>query len=176
MRPNDSLQTGPVVPGLVVRGALVAAAAAGAMMLCPLIGWQVAAIVLAGLAAALPQTFAAWGSVGCLVIGMLMSDPDVARAMTAVLVVHVIHLLMSLSLVIPAGSHVVIAALRPSLVRLLVVQAIAQPVTVVVMIVSGVGTPDPMPTVPWAAVAGAAAVAALLVTLLVRVNRPERAR
>lgn len=47
MRANDTLRTGPSVPGLVVRVALVVAVAAGAAMLCPLLGWQVAAVVLA---------------------------------------------------------------------------------------------------------------------------------
>lgn len=167
MRANDSLQTGPAVPWLVVRVALVVVVAVGAVALCPLIGWQVAAVVLAIVAAALPQTFAAWGSIGCLVIGMLISEPDLGRAMIAVLVVQLIHVLMSLSLVIPAGSRVVIAALRPSALRLLAVQAIAQPVTVLVMVV----TQGSAQTVPWAAVAGAGAVVALAATLLVRANR-----
>lgn len=171
MRVNDSLQTGPAVSWLVVRGALIVAVAVGAVALCPLIGWQVAAVVLAIVAAALPQTFAAWGSIGCLVIGMLISEPDLGRAMIAVLVVHLIHVLMSLSLVIPAGSRVVIAALRPSVLRLLAVQAIAQPVTVVLMIVGAVATQGSAQTVPWAAVAGAGAVVALTATLLVRANR-----
>ncbi|WP_311259270.1 hypothetical protein [Microbacterium sp. WCS2018Hpa-9] len=171
MRANDSLQTDPAVSWLVVRGALVAAVAVGAAALCPVIGWQVAAVVLAIVAAVLPQTFAAWGSVGCLVIGMLISEPDLGRAMIAVLVVQLIHVLMSLSLVIPAGSRVVIAALRPSGLRLLVVQVIAQPVTVVVMVVGGVAAQGSTSTVPWAAVAGAGAVVALTATLLVRANR-----
>jgi hypothetical protein len=98
---------------------------------------------------------------------MLISEPDLGRAMIAVLVVQLIHVLMSLSLVIPAGSRVVIAALRPSALRLLAVQAIAQPVSVVVMVVTQGSTQ----TVPWAAVAGAVAVVALTATLLVRANR-----
>ncbi|MDN3445009.1 hypothetical protein [Microbacterium sp. APC 3901] len=167
MSANDALQTGPAVSWLVVRGALVVAVAIGAAALCPLIGWQVAAVVLAIVAAALPQTFAAWGSIGCLVIGMLISEPDLGRAMLAVLVVQLIHMLMSLSLVIPAGSRVLIAALRPSALRLLVVQAIAQPVTVVVM-AAAQGSAQ---TLPWAAVAGAGAVVALTATLLMRASR-----
>lgn len=170
MRANDSLQTGPAVSWLVVRGALVVVVAGAAAALCPLIGWQVAAVVLAIIAAVLPQTFAAWGSIGCLVIGMLISEPDLGRAMIAVLVVQLIHMLMSLSLVIPMGSRVVIGALRPSALRLLVVQAIAQPVTVVVMVT----TQGSAPTAPWAAVAGAGAVVALTATLLVWANRRAR--
>ena len=105
---------------------------------------------------------------------MLISEPDVGRAMIAVLAVQVIHVLMSLSLVIPAGSRVIVTALRPSLVRLIVVQAIAQPITVAVMVVMRIDTPASLPTVPWAAVAGAGAVVALVATLLTRANRGTR--
>lgn len=171
MRANDSLQTGPAVSWLVVRGALVVVVAIGSAVLCPLIGWQIAAIVLAVVAAAVPQTFAAWGSVGCFVVGMLISEPDLGRAMLAVLVVQLIHVLTSLSLVIPAGSRVVIAALRPSALRLLAVQAIAQPATVAIMLLVAASAQGSPPTVAWAVVAGAAAVVTLAVTLLVRANR-----
>lgn len=171
MRANDSLHTGPAVSWLVVRGALVIVVAAGAAALCPLIGWQVAAITLALIAAALPQTFAAWGSVGCLVVGMLISEPDLGRAMIAVLLVYLIHVLSSLSLVIPAGSRVTIATLRPSALRLLVVQAIAQPVTVAIMLLVAVSAQGSAPTAAWAVVAGAGAVVALAAVLLVRANR-----
>lgn len=171
MRANDSLRTGPAVSWLVVRGMLVIVVALGAVVLCPLIGWQVAAIALALVAAALPQTLAAWGSVGCLVVGMLISEPDLGRATIAVLVVHLIHVLSSLSLMIPAGSRVTIAALRPSALRLLVVQAIAQPVTVAVMLLVAVSAQGPAPTVTWAVVPGAGAVVALAATLILRANR-----
>ena len=77
----------------------------------------------------LPQTFAAWGGAACIVIGMLVSEPDIGRAMLAVLLVHAIHVLTSLTLVIPAGSRVVLSALRPTVIRFVLVQAIAQPLT-----------------------------------------------
>jgi hypothetical protein len=102
---------------------------------------------------------------------MLISEPDLGRAMIAVLVVHLIHVLMSLCLVIPAGSRVVIAALRPSALRLLAIQAIGQPVTAAVMVVGGVSAEGSSSTAQWAVVAGAGAVVALVSILLVRANR-----
>ncbi|WP_312172683.1 hypothetical protein, partial [Microbacterium sp.] len=87
---NDSLETAPAVSWLVLRLALVAVAATGAFVLCPLVGWQWAAVVLALLGAALPPTFGGWGAIACIVIGMLVSEPDLGRAMLAVLIEHLI--------------------------------------------------------------------------------------
>lgn len=164
--PNDLLKTPPAVSWIVIRIALVAVVAVGAVALNPLVGWQGAAVVLAVSAAVFPQTFAAWGSVACIVIGMLVSEPDAGRAMLAVLVVHLIHVLTSLTLVIPRGSRVLLSALRPSAIRLLLIQAIAQPLTLAVML--GVGRADG--AAPWAVVAGAGAVVAAAVLLLVSAN------
>lgn len=167
---NDSLETAPAVSWLVLRVALVAVAATGAFVLCPLVGWQWAAVVLALLGAALPPTFGGWGAIACIVIGMLVSEPDLGRAMLAVLIVHLIHVLTSLTLVVPRGSRVVLAALRPSGVRLVAVQAIAQPVTVAVLLV----TAGAAGATPWAVVAAAAAVAAAAVMLISGSHRGAR--
>ncbi|MCI1020047.1 hypothetical protein HWD99_15570 [Microbacterium sp. C5A9] len=167
---NDSLETAPAVSWLVLRMALVAVAAAGAFLLCPLVGWQWTAVILALLGAVLPPTFGAWGAIACIVIGMLTSEPDLGRAMLAVLVVHLLHVLTSLALVVPRGSRIVLGALRRSAVRVLVVQAIAQPVTVAVML----GTAGATPALPWAVAASAGAVVAAAVLLIVGANRGTR--
>ncbi|MGN7949632.1 hypothetical protein ACTJKH_12870 [Microbacterium sp. 22215] len=171
--PNDVLQTAPAVSWIAVRIVLIAVVSVGAFVLNPLVGWQWVAVILAVVAAVFPQTFAAWGGVACIVIGMLVSEPDLGRAMLAVLVVHAIHVLTSLTLVIPRGSRVVLAALRATAVRFVVLQAIAQSLTVVVML----GADGAGGSVPWAVVAGAVAVVAAAVLLLVNANRsasPER--
>lgn len=167
--PNDTLQTAPAVSWIVVRVVLIAVVAAGAFVLNPLVGWQWVAVILAVTAAVFPQTFAAWGGVACIMIGMLLSEPDLGRAMLAVLVVHVIHVLTSLTLVIPRGARVVFAALRPTAVRFVLVQAIAQPLTIAVML----GVDGAEGTAPWAVVAGGGAVVALAVLLLVKANRRQ---
>lgn len=171
--PNDVLQTAPAVSWIAVRIALIAVVSVGAFALNPLVGWQWVAVILAVVAAVFPQTFAAWGGIACIVIGMLVSEPDLGRAMLAVLVVHAIHVLTSLTLVIPRGSRVVLAALRPTAARVVLVQAIAQSLTVVVML----GADGAGGSVPWAVVVGAVAVVAAAVLLLVNANRstsPER--
>ena len=169
--PNDTLQTAPAVSWIVMRVALIAVVAVGAFALNPLVGWQWVAVILAVTAAVLPQTFAAWGGAACIVIGMLVSEPDIGRAMLAVLLVHAIHVLTSLTLVIPAGSRVVLSALRPTVIRFVLVQAIAQPLTVVVML--GMGAIEG--TASWAVVAGGGAVVAATAVLLLAAGRSASA-
>lgn len=167
---NDTLQTASAVSWIVVRVVLIAVVAVGAFVLNPLVGWQWVAVILAVTAAVFPQTFAAWGGAACIVLGMLLSEPDLGRAMLAVLVVHAIHVVTSLTLVIPRGSRVVLAALRPTAIRFVLVQAIAQPLMIAVMLVDGAEG-----TAPWAVVAGGGAVVALAVLLLVKANRRQAA-
>jgi len=167
--PNDTMQTAPSVSWIAIRGVLVVVIALGAFALNPLVGWQWVAVVLAAVAAGFPQTFAAWGGAACIVIGMLLSEPDLGRAMLAVLVVHSIHVLTTLTLVIPRGARVVLAALRPTAVRFGLVQAIAQSLTVAVML----GVDGAEGTAPWAVVAGGGAVVAVAVLLLVTANRRQ---
>lgn len=168
---NDTLQTDRAVSWIVVRVSLIAVVAGGAFVLNPLVGWRWVAVILAVIAAVLPQTFAAWGGAACIVIGMLVSEPDVGRAMLAVLVVHAIHVLTSLTLVIPGGSRVVLAALRPTAVRFVLVQAIAQPLTVAVML----GTDGIRGSAPWAVIAGGGAVVVAAVLLLLSAGRSASA-
>ncbi|WP_431072027.1 hypothetical protein [Microbacterium phyllosphaerae] len=167
--PNDTLQTAPAISWIVVRVVLIAVVAVGAFVLNPFVGWQWVAVILAVTAAVVPQTLAAWGGAACIMIGMLLSEPDLGRAMLAVLVVHAIHVLTSLTLVIPRGSRVVLAALRPTAIRFVLVQAIAQPLTIAVML----GVDGVEGTAPWAVVAGGGAVVAVAVLLLVKAN-PRR--
>jgi hypothetical protein len=162
MRANDVVETGAAVSWLVLRAALVVVVLVGAFSLTPLIGWSIAASALGVLAVILPQSFAAWGSVACFVIGMLIAGPDPGRTMIAVLVVHLVHVLTTLILVVPVGARIVLRALRPTALRFLAVQAAAQPLTFLVMLGSARGIVD----APWAVVAGAGALVALAVVLI----------
>lgn len=170
MKSNDSLKTGVALSWLVLRVLLLLVVALGAAALTPLIGWFVAAVLLGLIGAALPQTFAAWGSVICFLVGMTIAGPDLGRSMLAVLVVHAIHILTSINLVVPVGARVVASALRPTAVRFLVVQAIAQPLTLLVMLGVTAGVAD----VPWAVVAGAGALVVLTILLIASARTGER--
>jgi len=170
MRANDTMKTNAAVSWLLLRAALVFVVVVGAIALTPVIGWSIAAVGLGVIAAILPRSFAAWGSVACFVIGMLIAGPDPGRAMVAVLVVHLIHVLTTLILVVPVGSRIVLAALRPTLLRLLAVQAIAQPLTLLVMWGSSQGLVD----APWAVVAGAGALIGFSAVLIMRSNADQK--
>lgn len=170
MRANDTVTTGAAVSWLALRVSLVVVVGAGAVALTPLVGWSVTAVLLGVLAVVLPQSFAAWGSVACFVIGMLIAGPDPGRAMIAVLAVHLIHILTTLILVVPVRARIVLRALRPTALRFLVVQAIAQPLTLLVMLGSARGTVE----APWIVVAGAAALVTFTVVLIVNSTGEEK--
>lgn len=169
MRANDSVSTGIALSWLVLRAMLLAVVVIGAAVLSPLIGWLIAAVALGVIGAALPQSFAAWGSVACLLIGMMIAGPDLGRTMLAVFVVHAVHVLTTLNLVVPVGARVVVGALRPTLIRFLVVQAMAQPLTLLVMLGATAG----VAVIPWAVVAGAAALLALVFLLISSMKAAE---
>ena len=174
-RRNDRLSTERAFPSVVLRLALVVVVAVAAVVLIPVIGWQVLALAAVVVGVVFPPSFGGWIAIVCLAVGMLMSEPNIWRAMLAVLVVHLVHVLSSLILVTSWRGRVVAATLRPTLRRLLVVQLIAQPLTVLVMLLFlGAGGVDGDITVEGAAIAGAAALAGFAVLFLLRGGRGAR--
>ncbi|MFJ6428212.1 MULTISPECIES: hypothetical protein [Microbacterium] len=123
-----SFRVRAAVPGVTVRLLLVAMVWAGAVVLVPFPLWQGVAVIAAVLAVVLPRSLAAWFAAACLVFGVLLTPPDPGRTALAVLLVHAIHVLASLSLVIPISSRVALAVLGPSLSRFCIIQLLAQPV------------------------------------------------
>lgn len=170
MRANDTVKTNAAVSWLLLRAALVSVIVVGAVALAPVIGWSIAAVVLGVIAAILPRSYAAWGAVACFVIGMLIAGPDPGRTMIAVLVVHLIQVLTTLILIVPVGARIVLSALRPTAFRFLAVQAIAQPLTLLVVWGSSQGVVD----APWAVLAGAAALIGFSAVLIMRSNVAEK--
>lgn len=164
---NDRIRTGASIPSAVLRLGFVVFVGVAALTLIPVLGWQVAAVAAAVLGVILPQTFGGWIAIGCFAVGMLMNEPSIWRAMLAVLVVHVVHVVSSLLLVTPWRGRVVLAALRPTSRRLLLVQLVAQPLTLLVMRLFLSGDV----TVEGAAIAGAVALAAITVLFLRQVKR-----
>lgn len=164
-RTNDRVSTGPAIPGALLRAGLPITAVFAALLV-PVIGWQLAVIGLAVLGMLFPQTFAGWLSIAALAIGLLLAEPGIWQTMIAVLLVHVIHVLSSLLPALPWRGAVVMTALWPTLRRLLAVQAIAQPVTLAVLLVDASGAA----VVSGAALAGAMAVAVFAIVILIRVD------
>ncbi len=134
-RELDGISMPPAGPGAVLHVLLPVVAAAAAQTGVDIIGWRIAVLVFAVLGMLFPQTLGGWLSIGCLAVGMLLGEPDVAVTMLVVLCVHLMHVLSALLPVVPWRGRVVLSALRPTVRRLLLGQLIIQPVTLGVMLV-----------------------------------------
>lgn len=168
---NDRIRTGAAVPAVILRLGLVAFVVSVALMLIPVLGWQIAATAAIVLGVILPQTFGGWMAIAALAVGMLMSEPSIWQASVAVLAVHVIHAFSSLLFVIPWRGRVVLSALKPTVRRLLLVQLVAQPLALLVMLVFLPGEiASGGVNVEGAAMAGAVALAVFVVLFLMRVR------
>lgn len=155
------------VPGATLRVVVVGIVWAGASVLVPFPLWQGVAVVAAVVGAAIPRSLAAWVAAACLPFGVLLTEPSPWRTVFAVLVVHAVHVLASLSLVVPARSRMALGVLVPSLHRLLVIQLLAQPVVLaVLLLVPGRSGPGDA----WLA-AGAAAVLVIGAAIAIRAAR-----
>ncbi|WP_460795020.1 hypothetical protein [Microbacterium sp. GXF0217] len=164
---DDALDIGAAVPAVLIRITLVVVVAGGAWMLEPGIVWQSIALILVVAGAVLPQTGGAWFALIVVPFALITQPEDPARACLAVLIVHLGHVLATMSLSIPLRARVALRALRPTGVRFVWVQAIAQAVAVVaVLLPSAEGT-----GVAWLAPIGAVAVATAAVLLLRHVRR-----
>lgn len=167
-RNNDRLRTAAWMPALALRAGLVVGfVIAAALLLVPVTGWQVAVVAAVLLGAILPHTFGGWISIAGIAAGMLMSEPSLWRAAAAVLAVHVIHVVSALLLAMRWHSRVVLAALRPTLRRLLLIQLVAQSLTLLVMLAFTTGGI----TVAGATVIGAGALAAFAILFLLMMRR-----
>lgn len=164
---DDTLDIGASVPGVLVRIALVCVVGGGTWLLHPGIGWQIIAVIAVGVGAALPQTGMAWISMIVVPVALIMQPVDLGRACLAVLVLHLGHVLATLSLTMPARSWIALQALRPTAMRFLGAQAVGQVVAIVAVLLpaaDGSGT-------AWLGPIGAAAVVAVAVLLLRHVRR-----
>ncbi|MCZ4302696.1 hypothetical protein [Microbacterium oxydans] len=116
------------IPGLVIRLLVVALVWGGAVVLIPFPLWRGVALVAAVAAVVVPRSLAAWVAAACLVFGVILSEPAPGRTALAVFLVPAVHVLASVSLVVPSSSRLAIAALAPTLSRFLTVQLLSQPI------------------------------------------------
>ncbi len=176
-RHNDWVRSEASVPSWVLRVTLVGVVAVAALLLIPVIGWQLAAVIAVAVGMVVPHTFGPWIAMVCIAVGMLMSEPAVWRAMLAVLVVHICHAASSLLLAIPLRSRVILTALWPTFRRVLLVQLIAQPLTLIATLLTfGVGDAGAAPVAVHTAapVIGVGALATFVVLVLMRLKRADR--
>ncbi|MBP2437837.1 hypothetical protein [Microbacterium amylolyticum] len=156
------------VPSAVLRAALGALVAGGVYVMLPVPLWQIAGVVLGGVAAIFPPIRAGYLGVALVVLGLLQDEPSLLRTCFAVAVTHAVHVLTCVSVVVPARARITVRALRPEAVRFLGVQLASQAVVVVIMFLP-VGE-----SAWWAVVGGICLVAAVVLFLVPRKTRLSR--
>ncbi|WP_110589232.1 hypothetical protein [Microbacterium suaedae] len=157
------LRTPPWLPGIAPRVGLALAASAGGL-LNDVALWQVTSVLCGLLAAVVPSARTGYLVIGLVVMGLLQQDPSVGRTCAAVLVVHMIHVLTSVSLVVPFRARITLRAARPGAIRFLGVQLIAQAAAILaVAIPTG-------PGLAWFAPVGAVALGVVAVVFLSRLR------
>jgi hypothetical protein len=169
VRRDDTLRIGPAVPGAVLPLLLIVIAVTAGFALQVPIGWVVASGVSAALSGFARMAAGPWLAAAILVVMMLAAEPTLWRTAVVILAVHLLHVLGSLALVVPLRSRVALRALRPTAIRFLLVELVAQAV--------GAGA-TLLPVIGGLPIAGLAAAAAVLVLALVGVRmlaqrRPE---
>jgi len=166
---DDVLEIGPWIPGVVPRVALVALVAGASAALGLAAGWQAAAVAAVIIGAVWPRTGLAWFSLVVVPLAVLWQPIDLGHTMIAVAALHLGHVLATMMLAVPVRSRVSLAALRPTAIRLVGVQVVAQALAVVAIVLpraDGAG-------LAWAAPLGACAVAILAVLLLRGLDTPR---
>ncbi|MFD4960993.1 hypothetical protein [Microbacterium sp. NPDC058389] len=141
------------VPAVLLRVLLVAVTVAGAWSLVPVPLWRGVAVVAAVIGAVVPRSLGGWIGGACVGLGMVFADPQPAQTAIAVLVVHAIHVLASLTWTVPALSWISVRALAPTLRRFIAVQLVAQALAFGIAVLT---TPETGAGISWAALAGAA--------------------
>ncbi len=167
MRPRlHRLQAGPALPVVVLRLGLMLVlwAAAWWMPAGPVLGWL--AVVTAAAGAVLPRSLGTWIALGALIAGSLLAPADPARTAVIILLISISHAFGSLLLAVPGRAWITLRALMPTTRRVLLIQVLAQPVALLIGIVPVVRTTGAVPLAAVFAVAGCAALAALLHRLL----------
>ncbi len=154
----------------MLRLLLVLVGGGSAVLLNPYPLWQGIGVIAAAVGAAFPRTFAAWGSVASIVLGILLAEPAPIRTAAAVLAIHLVHVLAGLCATTPLRGRVALSALRPTLLRLLLIQAIAQPIALLAAVLPKAQEHGSA----WLAPAGALLVVAVVVIVLRVEKREER--
>jgi len=150
------------VPALALRGAVLIVGGVGVLVLNDYPVWQILGALSFLLGAVLPQSLAAWGGAACIALGIGLSEPSGWRTALALLLIHFVHVLASACLVIPVLSRVHPRALLPTLKRFLLVEVIAQPLALLVVLLPVVGDGG----VAWLAPVGAVVVIGLAALFL----------
>jgi len=161
VRRDDTLRIGPAIPGAVLPLLLILIAVTAGLALQTPIGWVVAAGIAAALSGFARMAAGPWLAAAVLVVMLLAAEPTLWHTAAVILAVHLLHVLGSLALAVPLRSRIALRALRPTTIRFLLVELVAQAV--------GAGA-TLLPVIGGLPIAGLAAAAAVLVLALVGVR------
>lgn len=154
MRRDDTLRIGPAVPGAVLPPLLIIVAVTAGLALQAPIGWAVASGTAAALSGFARMAAGPWLAVAILVVMLVAAEPTLWHTAVVILAVHLLHVMGSLALVVPLRSRIALRALRPTAIRLVLVEIVAQAV--------GAGA-TLLPVIGGFPIAGLVAAAAVLV-------------
>lgn len=145
------------VPGAVLRLGAAAVVLGGVLLLNPYPMWRAIATVAVVVAVLLPRSLASWAGIACLALGVILVEPSPGRTAIAVLLIHLAHVLSAWAWAVPWRSRIRLVVLIPGIRRLLVIQAIAQSVALLVVLAV---PPLHGPGFAWLAPLGAAVLTA----------------
>ncbi|MFD5215164.1 hypothetical protein [Microbacterium sp. NPDC058345] len=151
MRRNDTFSLGPAIPGHTLRAVAIGVAVGAAILLSAPVGWVVVIGLVCAVGAVWPQTAGVWLAAAGAGLMLLLNEPHPARAAVAIAAVHLLHVLASLTSVIPMRAAVSLRALAPTGIRFAWMQGIGQAASLVVHLLPR------GPAVPFAVLAGAGA-------------------
>ncbi|MBS1906536.1 MAG: hypothetical protein JST33_08210 [Actinobacteria bacterium] len=174
-RPHELRAPGSV-PGAVLRLCAAAMIFGGVLLLNPYPMWWWIAGAATLISVVVPRSMAAWAGIACMAVGLILTPPSPGRAALAIGLIHLAHLLAGWTWVVPWRSRIRPAVLLPGLRRLLVIQAIAQSVAVLMVLAV---PPLHGPGFAWLAPLGAAVltgVSALALRLSWGPDAASRAR
>ena len=166
-RLHARISAGAYVPAFTPRFAAALLGSAAALTLVPApFGYFGAALAILG--AIFPGALGTWGCALVIALAQLARVPSVGdwHPYVTLAVVHLLHVIGSLSVVVAPGGVLQVRALRSPLLGWLAIQVPAQAVLVVALLVASSNVPAlPLPGV---FAAFAAACVALLVVLAIR--------
>ncbi|MGH1522591.1 hypothetical protein ACRAWC_00215 [Leifsonia sp. L25] len=158
--PAPSRDLGLTVPAWSLRVAFAVVAVPLAVTTAPSGPWPAVAVLLTGVAVAVPRWRVAWVLIAVLAFSTLLEPGRLTLRLLAVIAaVHVLHVLAAWILVVPAGALLQPAVLLPSLRRVVLIQVPVQASAIVLLLVARPSA------APWLAVVSGGAIVGLVALL-----------
>lgn len=173
MQRSHSLHPGAVIPMIVVRVALLAVMVGTLLVLVAPPVWFWIGVAAAVAAVLEPRTCMAWGVIVITALGLMLGATEPWRTALALAAVTAIHQLATLTQLLPVSGSIQVGAFGPILRSFLIVQAVAQPLGLVLLLGWTGQSPDGS---AWAAPAAAVLLLGAVAGFVVLSRRPAGER